>query len=261
MGPQKEPTVDFGRAAGDYAKHRPGFPAEFFEHVKGLGIGVAGQRVLDLGTGTGTLACGFAARGCEATGLDPSAEMLAEAEKAAAASGLSVRWVKGLAEATGLPDGAFDVACAGQCWHWFDRPRAAAEVMRVLRPGGRALIGYFSYLPSPGSMAAATEDLILVHNPSWQWAGHDGRYGHFVPDLEQATFGVPRTFEFTLPIPFTHEGWRGRIRACNGVLRMPSEKIAVFDAELARMLSERFADPVVVDHRIFGIVSERPSSG
>jgi SAM-dependent methyltransferase len=51
--------------------------------VKKLGIGVVGQRILDLGTGTGTLACGFAERGCDVVGLDPSPEMLAQAAKTA----------------------------------------------------------------------------------------------------------------------------------------------------------------------------------
>ena len=108
--------VDFGRAAQDYAKHRPGFPAAFFDHVRGLGIGVAGTRVLDLGTGTGTLACGFAERGCDVVGLDPSSEMLAQATKTAIDAGLRVSWVQGWAEATGLPDAEFDIVCAGQCW-------------------------------------------------------------------------------------------------------------------------------------------------
>lgn len=58
MAANDRPEVDFGRAANDYAKHRPGFPPVFFDHVKALGIGAAGQRILDLGTGTGTLACG-----------------------------------------------------------------------------------------------------------------------------------------------------------------------------------------------------------
>jgi SAM-dependent methyltransferase len=251
------PDVDFGRAARDYARHRPGFPAVFFDHVKGLGIGVAGQRVLDLGTGTGTLACGFAERGCDVVGLDPSPDMLSEAAKTATEAGLSVRWVKGWAERTGLHD-EFDIVCAGQCWHWFDRPRAAEEAMRLLRAGGHVVIAYFSYLPLPDTVGAATEELVLRYHPTWKWAGHDGRHPEFVRDLLTAGFPQPTTFEFVLPIPFTHEAWRGRIRACNGVLTLPADQSAAFDTDLARLLAERFPEPLLVEHRIFGIVAARP---
>lgn len=248
--------MDFGRAAGDYAQHRPGFPGAFFDHARGLGIGIAGQRILDLGTGTGTLACGFAGRGCDVVGLDPSPEMLAEAARVSRDAGLSVRWAQGWAEATGLPDADFDVVCAGQCWHWFDRARAAVETKRLLRLGGRALIAYFSYLPLPGTVGEATEEIVLRHNPPWKWAGHDGRHPAFVDDLRRAGFHEPTVFEFDLPIPFTHESWRGRIRACNGVLTLPAEKIAAFDADLARLLADRFPEPLAIEHRVFGICAE-----
>jgi SAM-dependent methyltransferase len=251
------PEVDFGRTARDYAQHRPGFPPAFFDHVKGFGIGVAGQRHLDLGTGTGTLACGFAERGCQVVGLDPSPEMLAHAKKAADDAGLSVRWMRGWAEATGLLDGEFDIVCAGQCWHWFDRRRAAAEALRLLRGGGRLLIAYFSYLPVADTSGAATEEIVLRYNPSWKWAGHDGRHSEFVEELRDAGLRHPTTFEFVLPITFTHEAWRGRIRACNGVLTLPAERIAAFDADLARLLAERFPEPQVIEHRIWGIVAEK----
>jgi len=250
--------VDFGQAARDYAQHRPGFPAAFFDHLKGLGIGVGAQCILDLGTGTGTLACGFAERGCDVVGLDPSPEMLAEAARTATEARLPVRWVKGWAEATGLPDAELDIVCAGQCWHWFDRPRAAAEVARVLRPGGRAVIAYFSYLPLPGTVGAATEELVLRYNPTWTWAGHDGRHPAFAADLEGAGLTTPSVFDFVVPVTFTHAAWRGRIRACNGVLTLPRETISSFDADLERLLRERFPEPLVVEHRIFGLVAAKP---
>ena len=49
-------SVDFGRTARDYGAHRAGFPAEFFSRARAMGVGLAGQRVVDLGTGTGTVA-------------------------------------------------------------------------------------------------------------------------------------------------------------------------------------------------------------
>ena len=48
--------VDFGRTAADYARHRAGFPEELFERLAARGIGRAGPRILDLGSGTGSLA-------------------------------------------------------------------------------------------------------------------------------------------------------------------------------------------------------------
>jgi hypothetical protein len=68
-------------------------------------------------------------------------------------------------------------------------------------------------------------------------------------------------FEFDLPIRFTHEGWRGRIRACAGVLTLPAESIAAFDADLAELLAKRFPEqPLLVEHRIFGIVARKGSA-
>ncbi len=252
------PGSDFGRSARDYARHRPGFPRAFFDRVRAFNVGTPGQRMLDVGTGTGTLARGFAERGADVVGLDPSAPMLAEAERLAVASTLSVRWVQASAEETGQPNHAFDVVSAGQCWHWFDRARAAAEARRVLVPGGRLLIAHFSYLPEPGSVGAATEELVLRHNPAWTMAGSDGRHPRWKGDLRDAGFVDVESFEFDLAVSFTHEGWRGRFRACNGVLALPNDGIDAFDAELHALLAARFPEPVVSRHRVFGVVGTSP---
>jgi len=95
-------SIDFGRTASDYAQHRAGFPDRFFDRVMADGTVSAGDRLVDLGTGTGTVARGFAMRGCRVTGLDPSDALRAEAEALDRAAGVSVRHAAGTAEATGL---------------------------------------------------------------------------------------------------------------------------------------------------------------
>ena len=48
--------IDFGRTTDDYAAHRVEFAPELFDRLQRLGAGLAGQRVLDLGAGTGLMA-------------------------------------------------------------------------------------------------------------------------------------------------------------------------------------------------------------
>ena len=149
-------NVDFGQLAEDYARHRAGFPYENFVAMFGAGLVAPGARLLDLGTGTGTLTRGFATRGCQVTGLDPSAQLLAQAGRLAGDELLEIRWTEASAEQTGLEAGVFDVDAA-----------AAAEVRRLLIPVGRVIIAHFDWLALPGNMVAATKALTEEHNPVW----------------------------------------------------------------------------------------------
>ena len=56
--------------------------------------------------------------------------------RAAAADGFEVETIERTAEDTGLKEATFDVATAGEAWHWFNGPRALAEISRIVRPGG-----------------------------------------------------------------------------------------------------------------------------
>lgn len=96
-----------------------------------------GQRVLDVGTGTGVVAVTAARRGCDVTALDLTPELLEHARTNAAVAGVEVRWDVGDAERLPYPDASFDVVLS-QFGHMFaPRPEAAtAEMLRVLRPGG-----------------------------------------------------------------------------------------------------------------------------
>lgn len=251
--------MDFDNTAREYAAYRTPFPAELFTRLAAMGVGLPGQRVADLGTGTGALARGFAAAGCAVTGVDIAPEMLSEAWRADATAGLEVAYRVAPAEETGLPGNAWDVVCAGQCWHWFDRQRAAAEACRLLAAGGAVAICYRDYVVSPDNLCAVSEELVLVHNPSWAMAGWTGMPSGWAAELVSAGFAGIETFSFDITVPFTHQAWRGRMRTCNGVgASLPEAEVAAFDADLARLLSERFPqEPIMVPHRIWALIARR----
>lgn len=244
--------IDFGRTAIDYERFRPGFPDEFFDRLENRQWIKPGMRALDLGTGTGTLARGFARHGLQATGLDIAAELLEVARSAATAEGLDARFVEGRAEQPGMPAGSFDLVSAGQCWWWFDTNAAIAEAKRVLAPGGRLLICNFSYLPLRGNVAGRTEDLILRHNPGWPKAGWRGVHPEQVRALDEGGFQRVESFSYTVDVSFSHEAWRGRIRTCNGVgSALTEHQVEVFDTELAALLADEFPGELHVPHRVF----------
>lgn len=101
---------------------------------------LAGRDVLDLGCGIGDLTLHALQRGATLTALELSPR-LAEItrERAAALGGESCRVVVAPAEATGLPDGSFDVILGRWIIHHLDVEAAAREVSRMLRPGGTAM--------------------------------------------------------------------------------------------------------------------------
>jgi SAM-dependent methyltransferase len=97
----------------------------------------AGQRVLDVGCGTGVVAITARRREAQVTGLDLTPELLQRARENATIAGVEVDWHEGDAEGLPFGDGAFDVVLS-QFGHIFaPRPEIVTrEMLRVLEPGG-----------------------------------------------------------------------------------------------------------------------------
>src|SRR5258708_40231547 len=97
----------------------------------------AGQRVLDVGCGTGVVAVTAARRGAQVTGLDLTPELLEQARENSRIAGATIEWLEGDAESLPFEDAAFDVWLS-QFGHMFPpRPEVAlAEMLRVLKRGG-----------------------------------------------------------------------------------------------------------------------------
>ncbi len=249
----------FGSLADDYALHRADFPEVGIERLVALGVGITGQRLLDLGCGTGTLARQFAARGCRVTGADIDVRMLAAARGLAAAADLQVEWLECRAEETGFPPGSFDVITAAQCWHWFDGEAAASEVRRLLVAGGLVAVCGFDWLPLPYTVSGATEALIEIHNPSWKLGGIRDPGPSVRRQLEDAGLEVLETFTFDIDVPYAVESWHRRIGASAAILDLSAEAAAAFDVQLQKVLTEQFpGDYLITPHRVWASVARSP---
>jgi ubiquinone/menaquinone biosynthesis C-methylase UbiE len=101
----------------------------------------AGQKILDVGCGTGTLAVQIlrSSPGVEVTGLDPDPKALARAKRKAERAGVTVRFDEGFADELPYADASFDRVFSSMMFHHVETGEKEAmlrEVGRVLAPGG-----------------------------------------------------------------------------------------------------------------------------
>ena len=129
---------------------------------------IADKTLLDVGCGDGSFAAQMARRGAAVTGLDPDPVMIAAAQRRAGIENVQLRLVEGKSEALPFPDAEFDrvLAVAVLCFVP-DAERAIAEMARVLKPGGRLVIGE---LGSRSTWAAYRSVRAWLGHPLWRAA-------------------------------------------------------------------------------------------
>ncbi len=251
--------IDFGKTVDDYTSFRAGFPDRFFASLKERGVVGLGVKALDLGTGTGTVARGLARIGAIVTASDISESMIIGAKKLNGTSGTEIEYICSPAESTPFPSSSFDVVTCGQCWHWFDRNKAAKECHRLLRAEGKIVIAHFDWIPINQNVVQFTEQLIIKHNPNWLMGGGSGIYPVWFADLTCAGFKHLECYTFDIDVEYSHEAWRGRIRASAGVAAaLEASKVSLFDQDLKQMLKANFpADPLLIPHRVFTLIGTK----
>lgn len=125
----------FSGFADVYDRFRPQPPPVLVDVLTQLAQVARPALVVDLGSGTGLSTTLWASRAAAVVGVEPSADMRAQAEQRAAGMP-NVRFAQGFSHATGLPDASADIVTASQALHWMEPEPTFAEVARVLRPGG-----------------------------------------------------------------------------------------------------------------------------
>jgi ubiquinone/menaquinone biosynthesis C-methylase UbiE len=162
----------------------------------------AGQRILDLGCGTGTLAIQVKRQepGAEVAGLDADPEMLAQARDKGLDAGIGLELTEGLSTELPYEAESFDRVLSTLFFHHLDpEPKAqtAREIARVLRPGGELHVADWGS-PSDPAMAAAFLGIRLLDGFSNTRDNYRGR----LPEIfEQAGLvNADRTRQLRTPL-------------------------------------------------------------
>lgn len=211
----------FAEAAPAYARGRPSYPdAAIAALSRGLGL-TAGDRVADLGAGTGALTRLLVQRGMQVTAVEPVAAM-----RAALTGTAGVLPVDATAESTGLPAAGVCAAVAGQAWHWFQGPAVLTEAARITAAdGGLGTVRNEMDLSVP--WVAALRQIRQVAEPAG-YPSYDRRT--LLADIEAAPgWGEPVIRSFPYVHETTHAGVVDRILSTSYIAALPSgdrERIA-----------------------------------
>jgi ubiquinone/menaquinone biosynthesis C-methylase UbiE len=133
----------FDEIAAEYDRRRPAYPDELLDRAcQVAGIG-SGDRVLEVGCGSGQLTRGLAARGLHVTALEPGANLMGLARQNLEGAG-EVEFVNAQFEDASLPRERFQAVFSASAFHWIDPKvswQKAADVL--VRRGTLALVQYF----------------------------------------------------------------------------------------------------------------------
>ncbi len=231
-------AFDWGRTSEEYAKYRDIYPKEFYQKIIDRELCIKGQKVLDLGTGTGVLPRNMYQYGARWTGTDISPEQIEQAKRLSEEAGMKIDFQAVPTEEIDFPEESFDVITACQCFWYFDHERVMPKLADILKQDGKLLILYMAWLPFEDEIAGKSEGIVLKYCPNWTGAG-ETRHPIWIPDVAYEYFELEDHEEYDVKVPFTKESWHGRMRACRGVgASLPGEELAKWNEEHRKMLDE-----------------------
>lgn len=241
-------AFDWGKTSEDYARYRDIYPRLFYDKLVSRGLCVRGQKVLDLGTGTGVLPRNMYFCGAEWSGADISENQIEQAKRLAKKSDMKIDFFVSATENIDFPENTFDIITACQCFWYFDHQTVMPKLAKMLKPNGKLVILYMAWLPFEDRIAGKSEELVLKYSPGWSGAG-ETVHPINIPEIYRERFTLLDHEEYRLGVRFTKESWHGRMRACRGVgASLNKEELAGWEKEHLELLDNMAPDEFEILH-------------
>jgi len=207
----------FSASASVYSRIRPTYARAAIGRIAELVRATpdaSDARVLDVAAGTGILTGQLTRARLTCTALEPLDEMIRQLRRALPATPCA----RGTAESLPFRDRSFDAVSVAQAFHWFDAPRALAEIARVLRADGVVVLAWNVRDPSV-PWVAELDDLVESRSGGRPYSNHDP--DHWATALDAAGSFDPMVEErFDNPIATTVDGVIDRVRSISFVATM-----------------------------------------
>ena len=236
----------FASVANEYELGRPEYPPAVIGALAAeLGL-APGAPVLDLGAGTGKVSRALLAAGYDVVAVEPLAPL-----RGILASRIGPdRVYEGTAEAIPLADSSVHAVTAGDAFHWFDQPRALAEITRVLHTGGGLAV--LTSLPDWTGASWADELGQLV-------AGARPEHPHFDgpnwKDVVRASgrWGEPYEVRIIAPQPADPERVLAHVASMSWIAAMPDAERTELLARMRAIVENGHTPEELPAHVVIGL--------
>jgi SAM-dependent methyltransferase len=237
----KSPTARFSDRVENYVRYRPGYPAAVLDLLR-VECGLRPSHIVaDIASGTGVLTRLLLENGNSVFAVEPNTEMremgVRQLEKYA-----GLVSVAGTAEETTLGSASVDFITAAQAAHWFDLPRARAEFVRILKPGGWCVLIWNERRTASTPFLREYEQLLLTYGTDYKEVRHE-RTTDIIHEFFAPAPHQERVFD--LRQQFDYEGTAGRLLSSSYAPLEGHPSHAPMMRELQRIFRAHAADDMV----------------
>lgn len=177
----------------DYSSFRPSYPDAAISWLRER---CSGERVVDIGAGTGIFTKALLRFFKDVTAVEPNDDMLSKFSEILP----HIPIINGTGEATGLSDNSVDLITVAQAFHWLDEDKFKSEATRILSKGGKVAIIWNTSLEN--EFTKARDNICKKHCPRFR-TGYAGKRSpaegdtflrfHYFRKVEVAAFSNPFT--------------------------------------------------------------------